>query len=290
MKFTNLLDYQKWIDDFNTSREAPSGVEQYLLHGQQDYKVIQKDVNTTQDINTVPSINTEFTIVTLVHGIDYLDRFKQCFRKYLTKDIFANNKLLIYYLDDSILDELKEITSQHFNVVFVKHSYEAETVREQCLSAFILGVDNIETDYYIKWDADTYGNPYYHYPSIEDYCNYDIVAPSCQLTKGMVDGYNMLSYLDMKTFNVFENHSQNNRTSNNDHKNKLTGKLFTRHQSYFAIYSTEFVKEVKDYLVKNNNGKMIIPSEDTTLSYFAHVWDKKVKYISKTHTPNKVHR
>ena len=266
--FKNIHEYNKWLDDFNK-------------------RYTDKSIDSTVTDKPVITNTGDLTVVTMLHGDSYFNSFKDNFESLLTIPTFANNKLLIFYIDDRFCNNAT-FTKAHPNVEFVKYKYKTNNIREACLSSFIIGAaEHVTTKYMLKWDADCIKNNKYNKILINDndYKRYDIWAKSCDISNRVSsDNINILSELDTKTFKLFKS-VYNFRNLHNHLVKTVENKRWVRMQSYFCYYKMDFIREVNEFLKEYGEGRMIIPSEDTITSYYAWAKDKKVCYTEEKYIP-----
>ncbi|MFW6247186.1 MAG: radical SAM protein [bacterium] len=199
----------------------------------------------------------KFDIVTAATP-DYLNKLKWSVPTWTMKKQFRNKKLIIFYngLEEKdfnfVFEYFKDVKLVHWN------DRDCWDKRELMLSSFVLGVDEIEQKYFVKLDADTYFTNKKDVFVEKDF-EYDLVSHKWGYTK---PGY----WID-----ILDNFVKG--TNNPIDKNKRISKE-NRIQSFCCLHKANFVKEIKRICVEINNGRMPVPSHDTTLWYFADRNDK----------------
>ena len=192
----------------------------------------------------------DFTIVTACSK-DYIDKLRWCIPTWTIKPQFRNKKLLIFYIDDMQESDLHFAKNYFSDVKFVKWGMKKfENKRELVLSSFVLGVNHIETEYYVKIDGDSFFVNDSDVLEKDDF-NYDLVAHRWGYTK---PGY-WIPQLD----NFYDH-------TNNHVDKEMHIFRHPRIASFFCLHKTEFVKKVVSFF----NGRMPVPSHDTTLWYYAN--------------------
>ena len=192
----------------------------------------------------------DFTIVTACSK-DYLDKLKWCIPTWTIKPQFKNRKLLIFYIDDMKESDLHFARDYFSDVKFVKWNMEKfDSKRELVLSSFVLGVNHIETEYYVKIDGDSFFVNDLDVLEDDDF-NYDLVAhrwgytkPGCWIAELNNFYYNRNEVVD-KNLRIFKQ---------------------SRIASFFCLHKTEFVKKVVSFF----DNRLPVPSHDTTLWYYAN--------------------
>jgi len=192
----------------------------------------------------------DFTIVTACSK-DYIDKLKWCMPTWTIKPQFKNKKLIIFYIDDMNESDLYFAKNYFSNVKFVKWQMEKfDSKRELVLSSFVLGVNHIETEYYVKIDGDSFFINDKDVLENDDF-NYDLVAHRW--------GYTKPGYWIAELNNFYYN--KNDKVDKNIHIFRQS-----RIASFFCLHKTEFVKKVVSFF----NNRLPVPSHDTTLWYYAN--------------------
>jgi len=205
---------------------------------------------------------------------DYLKKLKWTLPTWNKKPQFKNKPLIIFY---------SGLTKKHFkfvdkyfkNVTLVDWKMsKAENVRELMLSSFVLGSFHVNTEYFIKLDADTFFTNDKDVFDEDDF-KYDIVSHRWSYTK---PGW----WID-----VLENYF-NGKESSIVNRNNNNRKTENRIQSICCLHKTNFVK----FLATKFKDKLPVPSHDTVVWFFAdrmkeHSWKgKNLKRFGVNHNSN----
>lgn len=187
------------------------------------------------------------TIVTVVTK-NYLHKLKWTLPTWQIKEELKNVPLIMFYwgIDESKLLWVKDY---YPNTSFINWNYPQLSNRESAFNAFVFGsCKYVKTPYFVKIDADAFAinnKPIFE----EDDFNYDLVGHKWSYTK---PGH----WID-----VLDNYYNNTN-------NKIEKTRICRHKriaSYICLHKTKFVEKISTKL----NGKLPVPSHDTTLWYFA---------------------
>lgn len=192
----------------------------------------------------------DFTIVTAVTE-DYLRLLYWNVGSWVYKPQFKNRQLIVYYngFNERKLNFVKDV---YPNAKFIKWEMQGvESKSELMFSSFVFGaVNDVKTPYYMKLDADAYCINSCDVWDDND-LQYDLVGHKWHYTK---PGY-FIQQLD-NYYNKTENVIDFN----------LRHFKHRRIESYCCLHRTEWVKNIADKL----NGRLPVPSHDTTLWYYAN--------------------
>lgn len=203
-------------------------------------------------------MQNDFTIVTCVTK-EYLSMLYWSIGSWIYKPQLRDKQLIVYYngLHERKLHFIRDIFK---NVRFINWNMEGiESKSELCFSSFVFGaIRDVKTPYYIKLDADAYCTNSSDIFDDSDF-EYDLVGHSWGYTK---PGY-LIQQLD--NYYYKKNDPVDYTLQHYNHK---------RIESYCCLHRTEWVKTIANKL----NGRLPVPSHDTTLWYYA---EKEGKWLGK---------
>jgi len=195
-------------------------------------------------------MNNDFTIVTAVTR-DYLDLLYWGMGSWVYKPQLRGKPLIVYY-NGMKEHRLHFIRSVYPDARFIYWDMPGEiSISEKMFSSFVFGaVRDVKTPYYMKFDADAYCVNDMDIWNENDF-NFDLVGHKWGYTK---PGY----FID-----ILDNYY--NGTNNNIDKSKRKTRQ-SRIESYCCLHRTEWVKNIASKF----NGRLPVPSHDTTLWYYAN--------------------
>lgn len=193
---------------------------------------------------------------------DYAGKFERNLPKW--REVFPNLEIIIFVRGFRNRKHRKFMDLPGVRVI--RWDFPGSTQREIMLAAFIFGVAReIRTDHWMKLDCDMSPRGPVTPP---DYHRASIIARRWSYTriKGTYEGRHWLNLLD----DVF---SPQKRLF----PDPINGNFFKHRRiiSKCAIYRTEFTKRIAKAL----GGKMVVPSEDTIVSYFSELWKEPVEFF-----------
>jgi len=192
----------------------------------------------------------DFTIVTGCTP-DYMKKLMISLPSWVIKPQFQNKKLIIFYNGFKRPGREFSFVRKYFKEFeLIEWNMKEGNIREKMLSSFILGVDNIKTDHFVKIDADTFFINKKDVFIDSDF-DYDIVSHSWSYTKPGWWKYALDNFFYKK-----------NDLIDTD----LARYDCPRIQSICCLHKTEFVKEVKNMCGE----RLPVPSHDTVLWYLAN--------------------
>jgi hypothetical protein len=180
----------------------------------------------------------------------YVDKLKYTVPTWAYKPQFKNKKLYVFY-NGVELGDMLFILEYFPNTTFIKWTMPVyDSMRELMLSSFILGVDNIKEDWFVKLDADTMFLNKDDVFSDED-LQYDLIAHPWSYTK---PGW-WVDKLD-------------NWYNKTDIPLDLSKKISSQPRiiSWCCLHKTEFVKEI----ARIAGDRLPVPSHDTYAWYMAN--------------------
>lgn len=217
------------------------------------------------------------TIVTAVSGDKYIKKFERGINNWHYSSLLQNCRFIVF-VDNKSEKKVKDIVAKFsylYNGEFTVITWEIkypEFSKESILLAFILGVsDNVMTKYWCKLDCDCTLKIHIKESDLpNDWWKHTMVASPWGYTKIKGDpefektGYHWLNKLDdfcdkipdfRGTQRLFQ---EKIKTIKYNHK---------RICSFFTINRTSWTRHHAKILNEYNNGRMIIPSEDTSNYY-----------------------
>lgn len=200
----------------------------------------------------------DFTIVTAVTP-EYKNHLYWSMSTWAFKPQLKDRQLIVFYngMKEKDLMFVRSIFSE---VRLIEWNMDnVETKQELMFSAFVFGaIQYVKTPYYIKLDADAYCTNAADIWNESDF-QYDIIGHKWGYTK---PGW----YID-----AIENYYSKSNILINKEEQRRAHKRF---ESYCCLHRTEWVKCVSQKL----NGRLPVPSHDTTLWFYA---DKEGHWGSK---------
>jgi len=200
----------------------------------------------------------EFTIVTAVTP-EYKQLLYWSISSWVFKPQLRDKPLIVFYNGMKARD-LKFVLKVYSNAQLIEWDMDGvESKSELMFSSFVFGAaQHVKTSYYMKLDADAYCTNDDDVWTDADF-NYDIIGHKWHYTK---PGW----FID-----ALENQYSNANIAIN--KNERIRK-HARFESYCCLHRTEWVRSVAAKL----NGRLPVPSHDTTLWFYA---DKEGKWGRK---------
>lgn len=203
-------------------------------------------------------MSIDFTIVTAVTP-EYLDILKWGMGSWVYKPQLRDRPVIVYYngLPERKLNFVHRLFN---NVRLIPWSMEGvESKSELMFSAFVFGAArDVKTPYYMKLDADAYCFTADNVWTDEDK-QYDLIGHKWHYTKP--------GWFIQKLDNIY------NKT-NNPIDYSLRYWKHRRIESYCCLHRTEWIKQI----AAKFNGRLPVPSHDTSLWYYA---DKEGKWLGK---------
>lgn len=200
----------------------------------------------------------DFTIVTAVTP-EYRNHLLWAMSSWVYKPQLRNRPLIVYQNGMKARD-LRFITKMYKNSEIIKWEMDGvESKSELMFSAFVFGAaKHVKTPYYMKLDADAFCINANDIWEDSDF-NFDIIGHKWNYTK---PGW----YID-----ALENYYSG---TNNELDKSERRRVHRRFESYCCLHRTEWVRGVVGKL----NGRLPVPSHDTTLWFYA---DKEGKWGRK---------
>ena len=194
----------------------------------------------------------DITLVTAVTK-DYLKKLKWCLPTWTFKKQFKDKPLIIFYSGD-IRGDLAFAARYFKDVTLIEWKMEEyENDRELMISAFVLGVKYIETEYFIKLDADCFVQKSKGDPFDEEDFEHDLVSHSWGYTKPkwFIDAMDL--FMKGKEYK-----------GSRERVGTVGAK---RIQSFCCLHKTMFVRKAAGAC---GGLRLPIPSHDTYLWYLAN--------------------
>jgi len=226
---------------------------------------------------------SDMTVVTAVNP-SYAEMLRVNLKKWMHMPGLSQQRFLV--LMAGFEGANPEWLCEYSNVEVVQWDYKhAEAgVREFMLAAFIFGVaKHVKTEYWMKLDADC--SPKRAWWEWPEYSNYTIVSHRWGYTrmKGESCGRHWFNRLDdifspdnplfNQQFEVVGRRCISHRPGN-------PHGLAMRFASFCHIEKTVFTQRMATLLDARNDGRMAIPSQDTTSWYCAQLWSEKVLRVN----------
>ena len=198
-----------------------------------------------------------FTIVTAVTP-EYKSLLYWSMATWVFKPQLRNRPLIVFYSGMRQRD-LKFVYKLYPNAELIEWSIDGIEKREMVFSSFVFGAAKfVKTKYYMKLDADSYCTTDEDVWNEKDF-EYDIIGHKWGYTK---PGW----FID-----ALENYYSGCNITLNKDENKRSHKRF---ESYCCLHRTDWVRGI----VPKLNGRLPVPSHDTTLWFYA---DKEGKWGRK---------
>jgi len=222
------------------------------------------------------------TIVTAVNPA-YAGKLRRNLRAWLELPGLRQQRFLVFV--NGFEGKRERRFLEHPNVTVVRWSYphpEASR-RETMLASFIFGVaKHVKTAYWMKLDADCQPQrAWWEWPEYHDHA---VVSHRWGFTRMKGDAgdrhwFNRLDDVFSAGDPVFKKmfdpiHSRvSHRPGNSDN-------LPERFNSFCHIERTEFTKRIANWLNAACDGRMAIPSQDTTSWYCSLLWNEPTKLVN----------
>lgn len=222
----------------------------------------------------------DLTIVTAVNPA-YAAKAKANIAKWLATPGLKDQQFIVFVNGFRNAAERKFLEYPNVKVIRWDYPFKASP-RETMLAAFVLGVaEHVRTEYWMKLDADASPKqPFFLWP---DYSRHTIVSHKWGYTKMKGDPdakdhwFNRLDRLGHNSQPFPRLDPKKDFKVNHRPGNKLG--IPMRFGSFAHIERTSFTRRIAD-VVKQNGGRLPIPSQDTLAWYCACVWKEPVKLLN----------
>lgn len=235
------------------------------LHREKNWDYLLSNQGLRRENRYLKTIrDKDLTIVTAVDR-KYLPKLHRNFQKWVKTNGIMEHRLICFYDGDTLAEW--ELAFLGKSTKLVKWSMPtAESQREKMLSAFVFGAaEHVKTGFWIKLDADSVPvNEIEHGYKFElpvCYKNYFAVGHKCGYVKGKGFIKKLEEWGDTampKNERIYEHLTEEQKT---EWLRCPSGRRFA---SYCCMYKTSFTKWLAGVCV---NGRLPIPSEDSTTSY-----------------------
>jgi hypothetical protein len=200
----------------------------------------------------------DFEIVTAVSNDKYLKKMELTIPTWNKKPQFKNRKLTVFHIGFDDLSKLDFIKEYFPDVNLVKWELEGcESQRELVLSCFVLGVKHIKSEYYVKFDCDSFVTDTQDV-FLEGDFKYDLFSNSWGYTKPG----KWIRELD----EWCERNNIEGEPIYNPKKDRGEKYRHRRIASFICLHKTEFVRNIVNKYVDK---RLPVPSHDTFLWYMA---------------------
>lgn len=223
------------------------------------------------------------TVVTAVNPA-YADRLKKNIQAWMRLPGLKNQRFIVFVKGFKGHRDRRFLDLPNVKVVRWQYPHPSATRRETMLAAFLLGVaKHVKTKYWMKLDADC--RPQKLWWEWPDYEAQTIVSHRWGYTRMKGDTgatahwFNRLDKFFTADAPYFQQTFDpvNNRVS---HRPGNANRLPARFNSFCHIEKTAFTQRMAALMEAGNNGRMVIPSQDTTSWYCSVIWKEKVRLMN----------
>lgn len=220
------------------------------------------------------------TVVTAVNPA-YADRLNRNLKAWLRLPGLKDQRFIVFVHGFKSATQRKFLSHPNIKVIRWTYPHSSATMRETMLAAFLLGVaKHVRTQYWMKLDADSRPRkPWWEWP---DYEGSAVVSHRWGYTKMKGDAvakehwFNRLDRVFAAATPYFKQTFDPLKSRVSHRRGNVDG-LPMRFASFCHIEKTAFTQRMAKHLVAHSNGRMVIPSQDTTSWYCATIWNEKIQ-------------
>lgn len=222
------------------------------------------------------------TIVTAVNPA-YADRLRKNIGAWLRLPGLKDQRFIVFVNGFKRARDRRFLALPNVKVIRWQYPHPSASRRETMLAAFLLGVaKHVKTQYWMKLDADC--RPQRQWWEWPDYENHTIVSHRWGFTRMKGDEkaaehwFNRLDKVFSPAAPYFRQTFDpvKNRVS---HRHGNPNELPLRFNSFCHIEQTAFTQRMAEHLAVCQ-GRMTIPSQDTTSWYCSVIWKEKVRLMN----------
>jgi hypothetical protein len=233
-------------------------------------------------LRTVSKPRRDLTVVTAVDPA-YARKLERNLRRWMAVPGLKEQQFLVFVNGFKGPHERRFLNYPNVKVVRWNYGHAEANRREFMLAAFIFGVaEHVKTRFWMKLDADVRpARPWWEWP---DYGSYTIVSHRWGFTrmKGDEETRHWFHRLDdiFRLEEPFFNGTFSPGQGPISHRPGNRDGLPPRFNSFCHIEKTTFTRRIAKYLRVHAQGRMPIPSQDTTSWYCSVIWSEPVKLIN----------